>query len=152
MLEGKLSLSGASGKIVITFFLAVVFVLAIFFLNLAVTPANQDKISENNQPTKTQALKVDLVKLESEYKARTIVSLNGYLDLVQEQKLNREALEKIKNELLSIKVPTQFKDLHIDLVMAMVKMDNFLQDGKNDDKKISEEIIAKVKKTYPWLN
>lgn len=51
---------------------------------------------------------------------------------------------------LALRVPTQFKDLHLALAVALSEMENTLESGGHD---LTQPIqkIAELKQAYPWL-
>lgn len=153
-------LKAGDGRIFVSIVLLLVAVMAFFFLSMAVSPENEGQramdpvagIAKSAVMNNIKKTAVDPVKLEKDYKTSTAVAIRNFMDLDSSQKLNHEEVEKIKNELLALRVPTQYKDLHVDLVMAMVKMDIFFKDGKKENKLLCEKTIEEAKLKYSWLN
>ena len=69
-----------------------------------------------------------------------------------ENLLTLEFINQTKNQLLALKMPTKYKDLHLDLILAMTKMEDYLEDGDEGKKAESEELIQQAKTEYEWLN
>lgn len=131
-------------------FLLVLLVIAISAVSyLIVTSKPVNNIGK--QTNKSQE-KVDLKKLEEEYKTGTKNILTDYSALLESNNLNLEIVEADKNKLLDLKVPGQFKDLHLNFVLAVSKMEDYLKNGKEEDKADSQRMISEIKADYVWLN
>lgn len=134
---------------------AKIFILAVALLlgslSILVVATSRPKtvaVKENQAKTK-----IDLVKLESEYKNRTKEIIDGFLKLLEpEQAPTIEQVVSAKETLLALRVPTQFKDLHLALVLAMDKTLNFISGKDAKGKVASQEIIRQAKNSYDWLN
>ncbi len=58
----------------------------------------------------------------------------------------------LRNQLTEIKVPTEFKDLHLDLLLALNKIDSYLN-GRNEEERLAGlDLISQAKVNYEWLN
>ena len=132
-------------KIILIFFIFAFFLV----LYLVVTSEKTDK---NKQYAGQKIQKVDLGKLESDYKAEAKSILDGYSQLSNNNGIDINEVKQVKNNFLALKVPTKFKDLHLDLVLAMVKMENFLTSGANEEKIASQQIVSRIKANYAWIN
>jgi len=91
--------------------------------------------------------------LTKTYQMEIKVILNNYLRQTQDESLiSVDDVSRTKNSILGLKMPVQFKGLHLNLVLAMDKMEDYLVDG--DEKKLreSKELIKQAKKEYEWLN
>lgn len=110
--------------------------------------------SRKTEPTgESGQIKIDLGLLEKNYKTQTKVILANYLRLAQdEESLNIEQVRQTREQLLALKVPTQFKDLHLNLVLALTKMEDFLTGGDREKKIASQQLINEAKANYIWLN
>lgn len=91
-------------------------------------------------------------QIESEYKKRVRTIISSYEDESQKNELSYEKVLEVKKNLLDLKVPTVFKDLHLNLVMSMIKLENFFKNGLNDDRLAGEMMIRDAKVNYSWLN
>ena len=58
----------------------------------------------------------------------------------------------LKNRLMAMKVPPKFKDLHLNLVLAMNKFSNFIETNDEEEKEESQILINQAKADYDWLN
>jgi hypothetical protein len=134
-------------KIKILLALSFVAILAVSYLIITSKPVN----NVGKQANKEQ-VKVDLKKLEEEYKAGTKNILTDYSALLLNNDLNLEKVEADKNKLLGLKVPAEFKDLHLNFVLAVSKMEDYLKNGKDEDKAASQRMISEIKANYVWLN
>jgi hypothetical protein len=54
----------------------------------------------------------------------------------------------LKNRLMAIKVPPKFKDLHLNLVLAMNKFSNFIETNDEEEKEESQILINQAKVDY----
>ncbi len=131
-------------------FAAVVFVLYFFKTAKPAVIANKqiNKISEKiNKKTD----KIDLERVKAQYKNDVNNILSNYSNLIQTNNFTAAQIKSIKKQLLGLKVPSMFKDLHVNLVLAVTKMENFLSNGNSEDKFFSQKMINKSKKNYNWL-
>lgn len=103
-------------------------------------------------PAKNNIAQVDLKKLEEEYRVETKNILTDYSALLEANNLSIDKVEADKNKLLDLKVPVQFKDLHLNFVLAVSKMEDFLKNGKSEDRDASRRMISEIKTNYIWLN
>ncbi len=134
-------------KIKILLVLSVVAISAVSYLIITSKPVN----NTGKQANKEQE-KVDLKKLEEEYKAGTKNILADYSTLLEDKDLSLDKVEVDKNKLLGLKVPGQFKDLHLNFVLAVSKMEDYLKTGKSEDRAASQRMIGEIKANYIWLN
>ncbi len=142
-------------QIKILLVLFVIAIAAILYLIIASKPVNNlngkdDKI----QQAKTQQARqeVDLDQLKNDYKQKFKEVFDSYLSITQSTPFSIEEIYQIKNQLLDLKVPTEFKDLHIDFLFVITKMENFLETNNIVEKENSQELINKIKDNYNWLN
>jgi len=107
---------------------------------------------------------VSLVELEKEYidsvtrvmktyfEGKKLINLTDLQNtaLKTEQEKWIDLILKTKNDLLKLKVPAKYKDLHLDLVISF----NFLEEGvKGNEEKLKEgeKKLDKIIEQYPWL-
>ena len=143
-----------------TFFIFLIIILLIMVVYLIFGPTidNQNQTigyeQTANQNNNQQADKlVDMGLLAKAYKTEVKVILNNYLRQTQDKSiLTAEYAEQIKSQLLNLKMPTKFKDLHLNLVLALDKMEDYLIDGCEEKLQASQELINQAKEKYEWLN
>ncbi len=96
---------------------------------------------------------VDIGLLTKAYQMEVKVILNNYLRQAQDESLiTVDDVSRTKNSFLALKMPVQFKDLHLNLVLAMDKMEDYLVDGDEVKLRESQELIKQAKDEYEWLN
>jgi hypothetical protein len=61
-----------------------------------------------------------------------------------------DLLSKTKNNLLGLRVPVKYKDLHLNLILGLSFIEQGLRGEKNKPEE-GEEKISEATKTYPWL-
>lgn len=99
-----------------------------------------------------EAPKVDQAALEDNYKIKAKSVVSDFAASMQSGQFAAGKIEQSREILLGLTVPAKFKDLHIELVLALDRMDEFVKTGDASKKTISEEMIAKAKANYEWLN
>ncbi|KKQ60296.1 MAG: hypothetical protein US81_C0025G0003 [Parcubacteria group bacterium GW2011_GWE2_38_18] len=129
-------------KIYIIGFVATIVLIIIF--SLFITP--KDNRENEEKP------RVDLIQLENDYKIKTKALVDSYLLLLQSDSLDLEKLKQIKEQLMSLKVPDKYKDLHIGLVLSIDSVNEAEQGGEKSKKMASIEVLNKEKANYSWLN
>jgi len=103
-------------------------------------------INKTTQPT------VSIEQLKAEYQEKVSVIMAKYLDLVEQEKLEINNLNEIREELLELKLSEDFKDLHINFILALDKMEDYLLNGDMEAKLGSEQLISDLLDDYSWLN
>jgi len=94
----------------------------------------------------------DAVQLENNYTTEAKELFNDYLTMIQADSFTLESLAALKNKILDLKVPTKFKELHINLVLALTKMENYLNSRNEQEKIFSQQMVNQLKADYSWLN
>lgn len=117
---------------------------------------------------------VDLAELESDYikEAKTIVNefeeITG-LNMVPEtdslgpvadenvipgadREIVPARISQLRNRLMDITVPAQFRDLHLNLVLAFSRMENYFVEESGSDREESIKLITQAKLKNDWLN
>jgi len=111
---------------------------------------NKSAEQDNNQQTDKP---IDMGLLTKAYQMEVKVILNNYLRQSQDESLiTVDDVSRTKNSLLALKMPVQFKDLHLNLVLAMDKMEDYLISGDEEKLLESEKLISQMKEEYEWLN
>ncbi len=128
-------------------YIFLIFLVLVFILYLILTAEPLDKIK--NLQLNYQSQKI--ADLEENYKVEAKQIFNEYLALINQAGFTQEQISQIKNKLLDLKVPTKFKDLHINLVLALTKMEDYLATGDQMKKTDSQQIINQVETENYWL-
>ena len=90
--------------------------------------------------------------LENDYKLKAKEFFTAYEALIKNNGFTEENLTELKNKLLGLKVPVQFKELHIKFVLALTRMENYLSQKDEREKSDSFQAINQLKADYSWLN
>lgn len=128
-------------KKIIPIFFIIILGAAAFFL----FKKTDNKDNGGNEEKLKQELSV---KLEEDYRKSVKEIFNDYAN-------NLEDLQKVtalKGRLLELKVPTELKALHLNLVLTMTKTESYIQNKEEEDKIAGEKVIKETREKYPWLN
>ena len=60
-------------------------------------------------------------------------------------------LEGMKNKLTSITVPAEFKDLHMDLFLSVLNLENYFKSNQPSAKASSSSLWQSLQKNYDWI-
>ena len=132
--------------------LMIILAVVAVYLIIASRPVEKvDNISSNIEPL-DRANQVNQEELENNYQQEVKKILAGYFELMSRSELSAQNIELIKGKLLELKVPTSLKDLHLSLVLATLKMENYFQEGNEADKLESERLVNQAKDNYVWLS
>ena len=106
-----------------------------------------------NQNSNQQADKqVDLGLLVKTYQMEVKVIFNNYLRQAQDKNiLTSQFVSQAKNQLLALKVPAKFKELHLNLVLALTNLEDYLIDGDEKKLQASDKLINQIRAEYEWL-
>lgn len=96
--------------------------------------------------------KVDMEKLRQDYKAKIKDIFAEYLSLAEAENSTVEELEAVKSKLMALTVPPELRDLHVDLLFAIVKRQDFMASGNETDEAESQKRSDKIKADYNWIN
>ena len=119
------------------------------FLYLIIT--SESDVIKNKEAVNLEKDDNYLEELRSNYKQKASEILSGYLELSEASNFNIEQINNIRNELLDLKVPAEYKDLHLSLILAINKMENYLLTGVEQIKIESWQIINRARANYKWL-
>ena len=61
-------------------------------------------------------------------------------------------IKVVKEKLLTLSVPKEFKEMHMNLFLGINKMEEYFVGGDLENKKISKDIIDNELENNPWLN
>ena len=135
-----------------------IFIILISVLLLSACSITEPKVDEENKSAEQSnnqqvSEPIDIGLLTKAYQMEVKVVLNNYLRQTQDESLiTVDDVSQTKNSLLTLKMPVQFKDLHLNLVLAMDKMEDYLIDGDEVKLRESRELIRQAKEEYEWLN
>lgn len=127
-------------------------ITAILFLIIVYGQDSNNSFLEKMSVKKEEPeAKIDLAALNEEYRGGISEALAEFSALKEGADLDVSRIEEIKNKALDLRVPGEFKDLHLDFVLAMVRIEDFIQTGSEEAKIAGEELIEKIKSSYPWI-
>lgn len=69
----------------------------------------------------------------------------------QDNAQKRLATQSALNALLELRVPVEYKDLHLQLAITWNQIQTVLQDNSENELDASFKTIEQLKITYPWL-
>lgn len=143
-------------KIVIIILILVILGGSVFFIaELFRKPAVSLKVNKIEiSPEELEREYTDGVALiiKSYFENRKTINLEGLRGealKIESEKLLALVL-KTKNDLLGLRVPAKYKDLHLDLILGL----SFLEQGiAGDEQKLKEgeDKLNKIIEDYPWL-
>ena len=120
-------------KLAISFIIAIIIVGGLFWL------------VNNKQDIGSKTTAVDLEALSAEYKIKVGQLMPSYEQLLDESTVDAGTISSLKEELLELKMPTEFKDLHIELVLLLDQLED---SGVSNDLQNKFEAL---KTNYDWL-
>ncbi|MCK4554023.1 hypothetical protein KAU19_03600 [Candidatus Parcubacteria bacterium] len=137
----------------ITIFIILISILILTSCSI-IKPAADKENKTVGQDNNQQADKsIDMGLLTKAYQMEVKVILNNYLRQTQDESLiTIDDVKQTKNSFLALKMPSKYKDLHLNLVLAMDKMEDYLFDGDEGKLRASQELIKQAKEEYEWLN
>lgn len=94
----------------------------------------------------------NIIKIENNYEINFKNIFHNYLNLADNNKLTADDLKKMQAQVLDLKVPSKYKNLHLEFVFALIKMEKYLETAEIQERDESQRIISKVKADYIWLN
>jgi hypothetical protein len=131
--------------------LSVLFFFALFSVFILIFHPIIKPERTNDQIQDKSSKKIDLSKMEDDYRSEIKIRFSEIYTYLTSAAFDSGKLESIKSGILSLRVPVKYKDLHLELVLAIDKMENFEKYGKMDDKKNSLKILDQVKNENKWI-
>lgn len=137
---------------------AILLILVLILLALIGLFAYKSKLVHLNRKEETKAtsseLKTNTYQKEmkdiiSQYEAVLVSSQKSSTTLEKDGLIERVNL--IKNNLMEIKVPEEFKEMHLNLFFSVLSLEKFLKENKAADLQKSEDIFKNTKKENNWL-
>ncbi|MBU0879697.1 MAG: hypothetical protein ABIJ83_04475 [Patescibacteria group bacterium] len=125
--------------------LIIVFLLIITYL--IITSKTVQKVNQSNSATNN----ITTAQMEEKYQTQVKKISNYYEKLISTNDYTIDQITQTKNKLLNLQVPTKFKDLHINLVLALTRMENYLTNKDEAEKIIAQQLINQVKIDYSWI-
>jgi len=132
---------------ILLFLLVMILVTFIYLIITSESSIIKNKETENFKENDNY-----LEELEDSYKQKVSEILSKYLKLAEGSDFNIKQINDVRNELLNLKMPAKYKDLHLSIVLAINKMENYLLAGNEQIKMESQQIINQVKANYIWLD
>jgi len=124
-----------------------IFIFLLFIFAVILTgcfnSSSGSKIKPVNQEKNDQVENKPAVDLEKEYEAMVVEVLKPYFE--------KERIDNIKDQLLELKVPPKYLDLHFDLVIAFEQIEQGQKASDQEKIEAGLEQIKKIKNQYPWL-
>ncbi|MBI4779316.1 hypothetical protein HY797_02600 [Candidatus Falkowbacteria bacterium] len=130
---------------ILIFLLLVLFVLVLY---LILTSESARKIDNSGKPIKSESS----VSPENGYKLKTKEFLSAYENLIKADSLAEKDIMELKNKLLDLRVPLEFKELHMRFILALNSMENYLSQKDEQGKSDSLQAFNQLKADYSWLN
>jgi hypothetical protein len=89
--------------------------------------------------------------IEGDYKKNLRIWLASFRRAYDGGTIKEEVLKDSMNELLAMKVPGNYKNLHLTLARAIDSMSTFLKTGDVKDKLVCQNSINKIMDENKWL-
>jgi len=138
-----------SKKLKILLFLLAIAVFLFFYL-LFTSESFKQEASDRTSDTVKKSTEAK-EQITANYKISVAKIVNDYLRL-ETGSTTISQVESAKENLFNLKpVPAELRDLHLNLVMAFNKMEDYLAGKNNEAREESEKIINQAKSDYSWL-
>lgn len=137
-----------SKRLKILLLLLVVTASMFFYLLFTSKSLNQKLNNEvNNNFVNIEKTKEQMT---TEYKASVTKIISDYYNLDISSTTVSE-VEIVRENLFGLTVPAELKDLHLNLVMALTKMEDYLAGNNKEAREESEKIMDQAKLDNNWL-
>src|SRR3989339_1654913 len=144
-------------KTILSICLLILSLSLILYLIFSLKRVTVETGSDGGAETKNTAVtdKVDLKKLEAGYKTQVKFVINEYEALIgtttEPADGTADKIMELRNKLTDLSVPLELKNLHIDLVLAFSRMENYFRGGNEEDKDFSDDLLERAKNDHEWL-
>lgn len=147
---------------ILTFFLVVLLILILYLILTSGSvkksdnsdlPTGQAGQSVQNKTTAPEPQNKVAALSDEDYKAKVKEIFTAYEKLFQSSSFTMEKVVELKNQLLALKgLPAKFKELHLKFVLALTRLENYLNQKDQREKNTSQQITNQLKADYSWLN
>ncbi len=135
----------------VSFLLFLYLVISSRPIGYKITMERQESIDTFDK-TDQNLIKVDKKEQEQNYKQEVKPIFSQCEQLLNQEEISVEQIAPIKSNALDLIVPTEYKDLHLNLLLAITKLENFFKEGEDEEKLAYQQIINQLKERYDWLN
>lgn len=148
-------------------FLSILILISVAILGFLLLTSKLQKIDKleqglNNSDQKQQA-KVDMQQVRSDYQREAKKIIGEYDQFLNELQnaSSSPSLETgsstakttdLKERLLALTVPGEFKDMHLNLILSLSNIEKYLVAGSKTDQTAGEELFKQAKASNSWLN
>jgi len=129
-----------------------IFLLVILFFLVLYLILTSESVKRTTNVPEQQIKQDNSALLENDYKPKAKEVFIAYEELIKNSSFNKENIAELKNKLLDLKVPAKFKELHIQFVLALTKIENYLNQKDEQEKSASLQTVNQLKADYSWLN
>ncbi|OGF27397.1 hypothetical protein A2303_05410 [Candidatus Falkowbacteria bacterium RIFOXYB2_FULL_47_14] len=144
-------------KTILSIGLALLSLSLILYLTFSLKRVTVRSGSEGRTEIQNTAVteKVDLKKLEAGYKTQVKFVIIDYEALIgtttEPADGTADKIMELRNKLTDLSVPTELKNLHLDLVLAFSRMENYFRGGSQEEKDFSDDLLERAKNDHEWL-
>ena len=124
-------------------FLIVLGLLFTTYLLLSSEPVDKQIVKDSSN----RELNITTTEYVSQFK----VLVNNYRQAVMSDELDALKVKTIREDILALVVPTQYKDLHVQIVLALIKMEEFIKGADQSYKIESNNLINEALANNNWL-
>ena len=127
------------------FLILLILLVLLIALYIVFTPEKTDYYLKLEESIAKES-KVNVVINASDYKKEILPILNSYLDLLENNSFSEENILNLKTNILEIKVPKNYKELHLNIILALERMEEFIKTENEEDKISSVNLLNEAKK------
>lgn len=139
-------------KAKILIFFSLIFLGLILYLILTSASVKKLDNSSLSSGRAGQAIKNQAALSDQDYQAKVKEIFNSFEKLSQDNGTSTEKIIGLRDKLISLKgLPAKFKDLHLKLVLALDRLEDYLKRNDQRGKNTSQQIGDQLKNDYGWL-
>jgi hypothetical protein len=105
----------------------------------------------SDRPVAEEGIQQDAGAMAEKYTGQLKFLVADYREAISNDELDTEKIKNIKNSILDLMVPAQYRDLHVQIVLALVKMEEFVKNKDQAYKIESSNLINEALANNSWL-
>ena len=105
----------------------------------------------SDRPVAEECIQQDAGAMAEKYTGQLKFLVADYREAISNDELDTEKIKNIKNSILDLMVPAQYRDLHVQIVLALVKMEEFVKNKDQAYKIESSNLINEALANNSWL-
>lgn len=127
---------------------AIFIVVALILFGFIILRTRSLKVTVANPTIKA----VDMGQLRSDYQQNLKQVYLQLESILKNSAIDTQQIAALKKQTLGLKVPKEFQDLHLKIVLLIDKVENISKGAGDKERAGAQVIMESIKKEYGWIS